>query len=71
MVDWWKKVFIENYANFEGRARRSEYWYYILANILIVVSFYISVLYAFEINIDKGQVFLHLLFKWLGYIVVK
>ena len=36
MVDWWKKVFIENYANFEGRARRSEYWYYVLFNFIIV-----------------------------------
>ncbi|GAB5401344.1 MAG: DUF805 domain-containing protein [Aureisphaera sp.] len=37
MLDWWKKVFIKNYANFEGRARRSEYWYYVLVNILIMI----------------------------------
>ncbi|MCH9660824.1 MAG: DUF805 domain-containing protein [Bacteroidetes bacterium] len=37
MVDWWKKVVFKNYANFEGRARRSEYWYYTLLNIIIVV----------------------------------
>ncbi len=35
MLDWWKKVLIENYANFEGRARRAEYWYYILMNIIL------------------------------------
>lgn len=38
IIDWFKKVVVENYANFEGRARRSEYWYYTLANILITVS---------------------------------
>ena len=31
---WYKKVVFENYANFNGRARRSEYWYFILFNIL-------------------------------------
>ncbi|MDX1462312.1 MAG: DUF805 domain-containing protein [Marinirhabdus sp.] len=39
MVDWWKKVVIDNYANFDGRARRSEYWYFSLLNILITVVF--------------------------------
>lgn len=41
MIDWWKKVFLENYANFEGRARRSEYWYFVLFNFLITLSAYI------------------------------
>ncbi len=37
MIDWYKKVVFENYANFNGRARRSEYWWFILANIIIAV----------------------------------
>ena len=37
MIEWYKKVVFENYANFNGRARRSEYWYYTLATILISV----------------------------------
>ncbi|MEX0274965.1 MAG: DUF805 domain-containing protein [Flavobacteriaceae bacterium] len=41
MLDWWKKVAFENYANFEGRARRSEYWYFTLTNILITLGIYI------------------------------
>jgi uncharacterized membrane protein YhaH (DUF805 family) len=41
MIDWWKKVFLKNYANFNGRARRSEYWYFSLASLLIFVPFYI------------------------------
>lgn len=41
MIDWWKKAFLENYANFEGRARRSEYWYFVLFNFIITISAYI------------------------------
>ena len=37
MIEWNKKVVFENYANFKGRARRSEYWYFVLGQILIVL----------------------------------
>ncbi len=37
MFDWWKRAFIDNYAMFDGRARRSEYWYFTLFNIIITV----------------------------------
>ena len=37
MINWYKKVVFENYANFSGRARRSEYWYFVLMNILLLI----------------------------------
>ncbi|MBP6557982.1 MAG: DUF805 domain-containing protein [Flavobacterium sp.] len=37
MFDWYKKVMFENYANFNGRARRSEYWYFALMNLIILI----------------------------------
>ena len=37
MLNWYKKVVFENYANFSGRARRSEYWYFVLMNIIFAV----------------------------------
>lgn len=37
MVEWYLKVVRDNYANFEGRARRSEYWYFTLMNFLVAV----------------------------------
>jgi uncharacterized membrane protein YhaH (DUF805 family) len=40
MIDWWKKVVFQNYANFKGRARRAEYWYFTLFNFLIIIPFY-------------------------------
>ena len=38
MFQWYKKVVLENYANFSGRARRSEYWYFILFNMLFAIA---------------------------------
>jgi len=40
ILDWWKKALIENYANFEGRARRTEYWYFVLFKVLLVLIIY-------------------------------
>ncbi|MFB9109555.1 DUF805 domain-containing protein [Flavobacterium gyeonganense] len=37
MIEWYKKVVFENYANFNGRARRSEYWYFALLNVIISI----------------------------------
>lgn len=39
MIEWYKKVVFKNYGNFSGRARRSEYWYFILAQFLIFIGF--------------------------------
>lgn len=33
-----KKVVVENYCNFNGRARRSEYWWFYLANTLLSIA---------------------------------
>lgn len=37
MIESYKKVVFENYANFNGRATRSEYWYFVLANAIISI----------------------------------
>ncbi len=29
---------LQNYANFNGRARRSEYWYFVLFNMLVYIA---------------------------------
>lgn len=41
MIDWWKKVVFNNYANFSGRARRAEYWYFVLSTIILFVPFFL------------------------------
>lgn len=40
-IDYYKKVVFENYANFDGRARRAEYWKFVLVNIGIVMALYV------------------------------
>ncbi|MCO6161911.1 DUF805 domain-containing protein [Flavobacterium sp. NRK F7] len=53
MIEFYKKVVFENYANFSGRARRSEYWYFTLANVLIYFSIaFISGLFS-AINLPE------------------
>ena len=36
-VGYWKQVVLERYAQFTGRARRAEFWWYALANLIISV----------------------------------
>ncbi|MEN9505037.1 MAG: hypothetical protein RI958_963 [Actinomycetota bacterium] len=35
LVKYWKVVVLERYATFDGRARRAEFWWFALANIVI------------------------------------
>ncbi|MCQ2202552.1 MAG: DUF805 domain-containing protein [Bacteroidales bacterium] len=35
MFDYFKKAVFENYANFSGRARRKEYWYFCLTLFIL------------------------------------
>ena len=37
LISYWKKVVLEDYANFAGRARRAEYWWFTLANIIAII----------------------------------
>jgi uncharacterized membrane protein YhaH (DUF805 family) len=54
---WYKKVVFENYANFNGRARRSEYWYFILFNILFsTVTKIIDNLLGFEFGSSNSGI---------------
>ncbi|MGL5236138.1 MAG: DUF805 domain-containing protein [Empedobacter falsenii] len=53
MIDWYKKVVFENYANFSGRARRSEYWYFTLCNFIITLALYILIILSIVISRDS------------------
>lgn len=35
LVDYWKLVVLARYAQFTGRARRAEYWWYTLGEVII------------------------------------
>ena len=47
-MEWYLKVVRDNYANFEGRARRKEYWmFYLINTIISIVLGYVGVLVKF------------------------
>jgi uncharacterized membrane protein YhaH (DUF805 family) len=55
MIEWYKKVVFENYANFNGRARRSEYWYFVLCNFLITLVLYIPLILSISSIENNGE----------------
>lgn len=49
----YKKVFFEEYINFSGRATISEFWYFVLVNILLAFITY-QLDNLFNLNFDDG-----------------
>jgi len=45
IMKWYLRV-IQNYADFKGRARRSEYWYFVLFNIIFSFSLALTDMYT-------------------------
>ena len=39
LVGYWKLVVLERYAQFQGRARRAEYWWFTLATVIVAIVF--------------------------------
>ena len=37
LIENWKLVVLERYAKFDGRAGRGEFWWFVLANFLVVI----------------------------------
>ena len=37
-MEWYLKVVRDNYANFNGRASRQEYWMFMLFNFIIIIA---------------------------------
>jgi uncharacterized membrane protein YhaH (DUF805 family) len=35
LIDYWKLFVLERYAKFDGRARRAEFWWFYLADLII------------------------------------
>ena len=49
-MEWYLKVVRDNYANFNGRARRKEYWMFVLFNMIISFGIgFVSGLTSFEL----------------------
>ncbi len=66
-MEWYLKV-LKNFADFNGRARRKEYWMYTLVNILILITLMVICFIAIGIEKNVGMFFLILPFMY--YLVV-
>lgn len=47
-MNWYLKVVRDNYANFNGRARRQEYWMFAFINLIVIVSLIIIDIILFD-----------------------
>lgn len=54
MFDWWKKVVLENYANFSGRARRAEFWWFNLVNFIVYMVCFLLIIVTTSIAPKSG-----------------
>jgi len=70
MIDWYKKAIFDNYANFSGRARRSEYWYYLLTNFIVVMLLFIISGFLSFLHYSLGIVGMILYFLYLALTIV-
>jgi len=75
MIKMYKKVVFENYANFKGRARRSEYWYFLLANLCILVFLLVfggilGVIFASENAVAQGIVWGYVIYMVYSLLVM-
>ncbi len=54
MIENWKLVVLERYVKFDGRAGRGEYWWYVLASIVLYFAIAIVVGIGFAIASGLG-----------------
>ena len=52
-MNWYLEVIKNNYANFSGRARRKEYWMFIVVNTIILAVLY-GIMFS-SIDIYTGE----------------
>ena len=38
LIESWKLVVLERFAKFDGRAGRAEFWWFVLANLIVVIA---------------------------------
>lgn len=62
MIEYFKMAVTEKYAQFDGRSTRSEYWYFVLAYMLIAIAVCVVIgMLAFILG-DSGGVISMILF---------
>ncbi len=55
-IDIYKSVLTEKYADFTGRARRAEYWWFVLVNFGVVIGLWIATVILGSISDALGVI---------------
>jgi len=64
-MNWYLKVLKEHYADFNGRARRQEYWMFMLFHVIIALVFGVPVIISMADNDEPNVIFVILLAVYL------
>lgn len=67
-MEWYLKVVRDNYANFEGRARRQEYWMFALFNLIFLIA--IALLSGVLASLFKAPFFMSLYFIYILGVII-
>lgn len=60
----------KKFAQFSGRSRRSEYWYFVLFNVLVSILLYLPALFAFDEYGNPSDGAMLLLIPYFLYVLV-
>ena len=70
-MDWYLKVVRDNYANFSGRARRKEYWMFLLFNIIFsIVAGIADNILGTDFTIGEGSYSVSMGYGWIYLIYI-
>lgn len=68
---WWVHVLKKDYANFSGRARRKEYWSFVLVNALILAALFVPLVIIIGVfGEDSAPADVFAVFAGLGMLVL-
>ncbi len=70
-MQWYLKVVRDNYANFNGRARRREYWMFVLFNLIFaIVAMMIDMILGTRFKMGVGAYSTTLPYGWIYLIYI-
>lgn len=70
-MEWYLKVVKDNYSNFKGRARRKEYWMFVLFNLIFaIVAMILDNLLGTTFKISGGYSEVSMPYGWIYLIYI-
>ena len=65
-MEWYLKVVRDNYINFNGRARRTEYWMFVLFNVIaMILSMVVDNVLGLDFKVGSGYYEVSVGYGWV------